>query len=1059
MKPLSVPRSLAMPFLCMVAWFLMAALPAVAQFTPATTAFNPSGSRFVCNATDLTSDHDMDRANPEWKPIDIDSAHPVPNNVPRILEGFVQQPPSNEDQNSQAPAEVSEEELPWNHFTHDYTFKVVPDTNYQYLLSSYTRFPGLTVTFNGSESEAQSACSILGGSYLGGNQCQLAAPGTCPDGTQSDTCHHPWMEVEWENASAMKINDDDDRTWGSLPEFAWPTVGDRVWVEGRWIFDCGHTGVGGLDNINSFVNARDYVAFETEIHPPRAVVTMRVNHSALGTEPYRTGSVQPASWLPVTGEPVPPKAGPTMVPTTEADIFISGNGGGANDLCMLLVDCDDDSDHTGPLIKVNDYNYVFDIYPPGTDYGWLEQNGTFKVFPPVGDASLQYRTVDQFAEVPMHTCGTDLSTCRTVTPTICLIGASTGPPPSDPVSQTALGTGCPALAPGEQPTRIRVILPFAGSTANYFAQSILLGWDDVPDPAGHATPNVRTFKVTLDKFTVDEKGRCCSNADWRVFIDVAGQGRYISPMFDTTDGNIYEFTHGDNTCDGSAMDDVGDHDCYNFTRTPWYVNVRDGQQIHVHVGGFDSSGIDGNFCRTYNLGDCSAGLHGYFDLAFENDNRIGTYEFDLPPTQGYVAPNPFQIPETKEEYQYTTAFRVEEVAPPTAPASTLQIGSPQYNGFISSLTPLNLSSSDPSAAGFQFRFKKQGAALPTYASTQPFPVHWTGVSLPSGSQTASVYLSGSSASGDGPYDFQYSGQSSGNLLEIRHTQTLTLDTTAPVATLNQPTATQYGRGDQITLDYSVTDGLGSGVKTVTPKMDGLTAQQFGANLDAGQTIYLYSMSLGSHTFTVDSVDNVSNAGSKSVSFTIAVTFNSLGEDVTNLSALGCIDNLSQSLLAKISSAQNLVSKGQTQAAVNTLAALIQEIQAQAAKHISTTCKDPNNRTFDPVQLLLEDARYMQMSVGGQLSANPVLGWVVNAGGAGVGGVTVSILDAASTPIATAVTDATGFYYFAQTSTSGLVTGANYSVVVTIPAPYTTSTPATQGFTWSNTAVVGSFTLN
>jgi hypothetical protein len=1028
------------------------------DYIPATAAFNPSGSRFVCNGTDITSDHDLDRGNPEWKPIDLDSAHPVPSNMPRILEGFVQQPPSDEDQNSQAPAEVSEEELPWNHFTHDYTFKVVPDAGYQYLLSSWTRFKGLTVDLPGTSGEAQSECSLFGGSYQGGNSCQLAPPSTCPDGTQSDTCHHPWMEIEWENGSVMKVNDDDDRRWGSLPEFAWPAVGDRVWVEGRWIFDCGHTGVGGLDNISSYINAKDYVQFETEIHPPRALVTMRLNHTALGTEPDRTGSVQPASWLPVTGDPVPPNAGPTLVPTTEADIFVSGNGGGANDKCMLLADCGD-SDHTGPLIPVNDFNYVFDIYPPGTDYGWLEANGTFKVFPPVADASLQYRIVDQSSELPLHTCGDDLSSCRTVSPRICLIGASTPPPPSDPASQTLVDTQhCPALAPGEQPTRLRVILPFAGTTANYFAQSILLGWDDVPDPAGHATPSVRTLKVTLDTFTVDQNGRCCTEADWRVFVDVGGQGRYISPLFDTKGGGIYEFTGGDNTCSGDPLDELGDNDCYNFTRTPWFVNVVDGTPIHIHVGGFDSSGVDGNFCRTYDLSDCSAGIHGYFDLAFENDNRIGTYEFDLPPTRDYAAPNPFQIPETKEEYQYTTAFRVEEVSPPTPPVSTLQIGDPHYNGFVSSLTPFELSSADSNAKGFQYRFHRQGAPLPTFAST-PFPVHWTIATLPAGSQTLSLHLAGANAISDGPYDFQYSGQSFGHLLEPRHTQAVTLDSTPPAITINQPGATQYGRGGQIELDYSVSDGLGSGVKAVTPTMDGLTAQQFGTSLSSGQTIYLYSMPLGTHTFSVAAADNVDNSDMESVGFTITVTFDSLGGDVTSLQGLGCIDKLSQSLLAKIGAAQKLNSDGQTQAAVNTLAALTHEIQAQAAKHISTTCKDPNGRSFDPVQLLMEDAQYLQLIVAGQLSADPILGWVVNSAGAGIGGVTMSLLDASSTVIATTVTDATGFYYFAQASAIGLVVGANYAVVVTPASPYTTSTPASQAFTWSSSPVVGGFVLN
>lgn len=51
------------------------------------------------------------------------------------------------------------------------------------------------------------------------------------------------MEMEWE------IN-------YFPPEF-WPVAGDRVWMMGRWIFDCGHP------------------PYRTEIHPPRAVAFTR----------------------------------------------------------------------------------------------------------------------------------------------------------------------------------------------------------------------------------------------------------------------------------------------------------------------------------------------------------------------------------------------------------------------------------------------------------------------------------------------------------------------------------------------------------------------------------------------------------------------------------------------------------------------------------------------------------------------------------------------------------------------------------------------------------------
>jgi len=47
------------------------------------------------------------------------------------------------------------------------------------------------------------------------------------------------MEIEWESAF--------------FPPQFWPAPGDRAWMLGRWIFDCGHP------------------PYKTEIHPPKAV--------------------------------------------------------------------------------------------------------------------------------------------------------------------------------------------------------------------------------------------------------------------------------------------------------------------------------------------------------------------------------------------------------------------------------------------------------------------------------------------------------------------------------------------------------------------------------------------------------------------------------------------------------------------------------------------------------------------------------------------------------------------------------------------------------------------
>ena len=88
-----------------------------------------------------------------------------------------------------------------------------------------------------------------------------------------------------------------------------------------------------------------------------------------------------------------PITGLTGIPVVEADIFVSGNGGGANDLCNHLfrnISTDLDSNpcfHSGPVLPVNETNYVFDIYPPGTDYTQTEATGVFRINAPTRDGS------------------------------------------------------------------------------------------------------------------------------------------------------------------------------------------------------------------------------------------------------------------------------------------------------------------------------------------------------------------------------------------------------------------------------------------------------------------------------------------------------------------------------------------------------------------------------------------------------------------------------------------------------------------------------------------------
>ena len=932
----------------------------VAQdYIPATRAFDAPG----CSTSDLSNDIDLARSNPEWKAINpLDSFdHPFPQDQPTILEGWVLNPPPlhSWDQSSN---EVAEEDIPWNHYTHDYTFKVVPDPNYQYLLSSWLRDPGVIAP----DINSPAACASLGWTWVQ-STCYSKAPEICPDGTLTTTCHHTDMEVEWENGSVMKVNDDDNRFWGAAPEFVWPAIGDRVWVEGRWIFDCGHPSSDDME----------HVKFSTEIHPPRALVTLRLNHTALAASP--SASLFPASWLPVTGEPIinpidgTPIGDPTRVPVTEADIFVSGNGGGANDICSLipappgalLAPC---LTHTGPVIPVNDRNYVFDIYPPGTDYTTVTSNGNFTVTLPVPDAFLQWRMVDRSDQLPAHTCGIDpCVSSESPVPNFCPIDDSTPPPPQD---QSATPSYCPD--PPQHPTRLRVILPFHTRGAHYLAKSILLGWDDVPAPP--ATPAVRTFRVTMHAFSVLKNGETFPlHGDWRVLAGVGGEWRYVSgltPADSTSDCNHHGLVT-ENSLTGNS-----DEDCYRFDGSPWIVSVQQGQPIHISVGGFESDDVDSDFCRNYT--GCDFDFESYVTLGRANDDRVGTYEFDLQPpaslddyVSGYTPPLPFVTqntgdgcrlppPLTCDELQYGVEFRAREIAAPIVdPSFPLGVGDPHFalgphlGNYISSTTPITLTAAHRDYQGFQYRFKRQGYLPPTYYVTGPpelMAVHWTSVNLPVSSQSVSVYLNFNSPS-DGRYELQYSEETGGHELEPRHYDVFTLDNTPPIATITQPIATTYVHSTTLMLNYSVDDGSGSGVQSVVPTMDGKLTLADGTGLSSGQTINLLTeLILGSHTLSIRSTDNVSNSGVTAMTFSIIVTPDSIKDDVRQFLQNGAIKRpaLAILLLATLNAAARQQQNGHCAAARALYNAFIHELQAQSGRAVDAAA----------VAIMIGDAQYL-----------------------------------------------------------------------------------------------------
>jgi hypothetical protein len=696
-------------------------------------------------------------------------------------------------------------------------------------------------------------------------------------------------------------DDANDITWGAFPQFVWPSVGDRVWVAGNWVFDCGHPGP----------KNPALVQFESEIHAPQAFVTFRLNHPA-GNIPFVN---QPFPF----GVPQMPVTGLTGIPVVEADMFVSGNGGGSNDICSQLFRniniglglSSNPCLHSGPITGVNTMNYVFDIYPPGTDYTQYEPNGTRHIAVPTRngsgtDVALQYAVIDRTAEIPAHAgrfLGSQGWTSSTLDGLICLLDSSTPPP-------TQNETTCPLAPPN--PSRLRVILPFAQSKANVFAKTIILGWDDVPDntcptnniisPATMSDVNrtlcarIRDFEIDLHEFRINDNAEgSFSDGDWRVFVDVGGQWRYVSGLpFEhddgCSDGDSLAQDNGKASIVGSA-DGNGSGDCFRFDRHPWKVRIQDGVPIHIAVGGFESDNEDAVYCRDAEFG-CDPSVPADGCLPWQllpiggcRDDRIGTYEFDLVPPSYALSPRAhIYLPTTNDTGDisaYEALFQVTEQARQSRIASVLRVGAPSApdtrgGWYISPNTPLALvptgAVGSQDSLGVQYRLRKEASPPPTFSSGFPFPMHWTHTGFSQSGLSSPV----SPPSEDGQYYLDFSAQlatgtPSGLVVtdtQIRNTIKLTVDTTPPVVTppanivipATEPSGT---RASESRLLKSFLDGaVARDVLDPAPTLG--IPQINGVNVNPNGTVF----PIGTTTVTFRATDAIGNVGTTTANVTV-----------------------------------------------------------------------------------------------------------------------------------------------------------------------------------------------
>ncbi len=305
----------------------------------------------------------------------------------------------------------------------------------------------------------------------------------------------------------------------------------------------------------------------------------------------------------------------------------------------------------------------------------------------------------------------------------------------------------------------------------------------------------------------------------------------------------------------------------------------------------------------------------------------------------YVYNHKIIVPATSSIFPVTIEKMYEPAGDTTPPQSTLTIGTPQYTGgsqlFVTGATSFTVAATDADS-GVQdvwYRDYPQGASAPAYMTVL--------------GSAAIFMLSGS----DGAYEVDnYATDNAGND-ETSHATVAYLDNTPPAAAITAPAAVQYGHSDSFTITYSVSDGTGSGVKSSAPNIDGLTTLQDGTPVAYNQTVHLLTaLSLGMHTFNALSVDNLNNAGTNSVMFSVIVTPDSIEGNVRQFLQSGAIKNIgiAISLLAKLDVAEAARNRGRCSTAATLYHAFINELQAQSGKHVDPTA----------AQIMIADAQYL-----------------------------------------------------------------------------------------------------
>jgi hypothetical protein len=347
-----------------------------------------------------------------------------------------------------------------------------------------------------------------------------------------------------------------------FPRWAWPSVGDRVWANGHWVFDCGHAkNIGVIRSEIPFFFGDEY--FRSEIHPPRAIAAMR----------------NQADVLPGTGS--------TPVPVTATDLYIHGDSG----FIPSILNCgmpiiiggggDSCATKTTPIAADYDFDICLPPRPSSTaEPSWRKETG------PGNSVSGHEPLVTELTPAPAVCANDDVAEARN---------------PDDTAESYDLGKA------------LHVHVPLGGSGAPdlaTYAWRIVAGWVHPPAaPLAH-------LQMSLDSVNVHSSG------DGGIIASDDGELTFFFANVDRapSDEWLRVADYADAFDDGNGNSVLNDYDPSLFGNSIKLLTgslldfyVRTGQDIGLHARVYDQDCYDGHF------GDHELKVSTYVDCAIDID--------------------------------------------------------------------------------------------------------------------------------------------------------------------------------------------------------------------------------------------------------------------------------------------------------------------------------------------------------------------------------------------------------------------------------------------------------